>query len=578
MSRAKICFRLAAIVISAIISVLILTASALAATVSVKRGWVALDSQNRVVLDGVQYSLSGTSGVRPIKKITNGVSTIDVKNNSVIYLSNNKPGKAQALIIGSTISGYKDAFITQFTVVNGTSSTVKSNGSGSYQLLKPIAISSLKISVSNATYTGKSVIPKVTIKNGTYILKQGTDYTLTCKNNTKVGSKTASVTITGKGRYKSSVTRKFSIGKGSIANAAISNIKKSYSKNKGAVKPAVGVTVSGVKLVKDKDYTVSYKNNNKPGTAKIILKGKGKYKGSKTVSFKIFGKIDKSCVDTVGICNYTGKAVKPTPKVTCFGKTLKNGRDYTLSYQNNIKVGTASLTITGKNNYKGEVTVTFNISKMTAGEYLARCAGLFCYSKGVWGGYNKSYDKNTNRKIWKKLVESIPTNTHSKWYHSCTINLLTTIRWSGYDNAKSLRAHLNPSMVKHLKTSKKWEYKGKHNFKNAQEANKFLEPGDILWHGDTGTGHTLMYVGPKMAKTIYNDYIKGTDGDKGAPSSDQIWISAHGGYKGTCQLCLLGRESLAYAQSYCVTRPVGSLNNLDKTFAKVLPSLRPKIK
>ena len=576
MSIIKTSFRLAVIIILVIACSLILIDSASAAT-SIKHGWVALDSQNRVVLSGVRYPLSGTSGVRPIKKITNGVSTIDVKNNSVVYLSNNKLGTAQALIIGSTISGYKDAFITQFAIANDSSTSTQSNTSGTYQLLKPIPISSLKISVSNASYTGKAIIPNVIIKNGAYTLKQGADYSLSCKNNIKVGS-SASVTIVGKGRYSSQVTRKFSINKASIANAAISGLKKSYNYSKKAIKPSVTITVSGRKLVKGTDYTVTYKNNTKLGTAKMTINGKGNYKGSKTANFKIIGKISKSCVGELGSCNYTGKAVKPAPEVTCNGKVLKKGRDYTLSYKNNIKLGTATVTVSGKGNYTGSVTKKFNIVKMTAGEYIARCAGAICYSREVWGGYNNTFDPATNRKVWKKVHDGVRKG-QKPWYHSCTVNLMTTVRWSGYDNSSAIHNHNCPAMDRHLKnTPSKWKYLGEYRFHNAAEANKVLKPGDILWHGASGTGHTLMYIGPNMAKTVYEEYIKGTDGDKGRPPKNYIWISAHGSYKGSCQPCICGSNSLAYYQSYKVARPVGSLSKLDKTFAKVLPSLRPSIK
>ena len=58
---------------------------------------------------------------------------------------------------------------------------------------------------------------------------------------------------------------------------------------------------------------------------------------------------------------YDGKAKKPGVTVKLNGKTLKNGTDYTVSYSNNIKVGTAKVTITGKGNYTGSVSKTYSI-------------------------------------------------------------------------------------------------------------------------------------------------------------------------------------------------------------------------
>lgn len=58
---------------------------------------------------------------------------------------------------------------------------------------------------------------------------------------------------------------------------------------------------------------------------------------------------------------YSGKAKTPAVTVKINGKTLKNKTDYTVSYKNNVKVGTATVTITGKGNYVGTVTKTFKI-------------------------------------------------------------------------------------------------------------------------------------------------------------------------------------------------------------------------
>ena len=49
-------------------------------------------------------------------------------------------------------------------------------------------------------------------------------------------------------------------------------------------------------------------------------------------------------------------------KILYDGKTLKKGTDYTVKYLNNTKVGTATVTVTGKGNYTGSVApLTFKI-------------------------------------------------------------------------------------------------------------------------------------------------------------------------------------------------------------------------
>lgn len=58
---------------------------------------------------------------------------------------------------------------------------------------------------------------------------------------------------------------------------------------------------------------------------------------------------------------YTGKAITPAVTVTLDGKTLKKGTDYTVEYSNNIEIGKATVTVTGKGAYKGTKSATFNI-------------------------------------------------------------------------------------------------------------------------------------------------------------------------------------------------------------------------
>ena len=77
--------------------------------------------------------------------------------------------------------------------------------------------------------------------------------------------------------------------------------------------------------------------------------------------------IAKAKVAKVARKTYTGKPIKPTPKVTLDGKTLKRGTDYTFSYRNNTKVGTATIFVKGKGRYGGTKKVTFQIAKAKAG-------------------------------------------------------------------------------------------------------------------------------------------------------------------------------------------------------------------
>ena len=79
-----------------------------------------------------------------------------------------------------------------------------------------------------------------------------------------------------------------------------------------AVTPSVSVkTAKGASLKKGKDYTTAYKNNVKIGTAYVKVTLKGKYKGSKSLSFKILpGKASVAFSASSNSVKLSWKAVK----------------------------------------------------------------------------------------------------------------------------------------------------------------------------------------------------------------------------------------------------------------------------
>lgn len=60
---------------------------------------------------------------------------------------------------------------------------------------------------------------------------------------------------------------------------------------------------------------------------------------------------------------YDGTAKTPTVTVKDGNKTLVENMDYTVAYRDNVNVGTAKATVTGKDNYTGTVTKEFIITK-----------------------------------------------------------------------------------------------------------------------------------------------------------------------------------------------------------------------
>ena len=59
--------------------------------------------------------------------------------------------------------------------------------------------------------------------------------------------------------------------------------------------------------------------------------------------------------------NYTGSPITPALTITLGNQKLDGTTHYSVSYDNNIKAGTATMKITGKNGYYGTITLTFQI-------------------------------------------------------------------------------------------------------------------------------------------------------------------------------------------------------------------------
>ncbi len=137
----------------------------------------------------------------------------------------------------------------------------------------------------------------------------------------------------------------------------------SYVYTGSEIKPAVMMnSEDGVQLVENFDYTLSYSNNVEVGTATVTVTGVGNYAGSKNVTFRIeaapLADIQLQSEKVV----YTGKELKPKTTVkNSAGTVLTLDTDYTVSYADNIRVGTAKVTVTGTGNYTGTLQATFKI-------------------------------------------------------------------------------------------------------------------------------------------------------------------------------------------------------------------------
>ncbi|MBQ0027671.1 MAG: leucine-rich repeat protein [Lachnospiraceae bacterium] len=250
--------------------------------------------------------------------------------------------------------------------------------------------------IPNMAYDGKIKMPSPAIKMGKVALIRGCDYDLYWYNNVNAGK--ATLRIVGRGNYIGTKEVNFTITGVSLAKAQLEGTKIADQVYTGQeIKPAFTLTYTATKgetpetLKEGVDYEITgYKNNIKPGTATISLRGMGKYAGTtKNITFKIkaYAIADAEVTLDSDEVVYSKAGAKPVVLAAYNGMTLKEGVDYKLSYKNNTKVGDASVTITGKGMYAGSKTFEYKVIPAPVKD-LKVVADDFIYKSGK-SGYDK---------------------------------------------------------------------------------------------------------------------------------------------------------------------------------------------
>ena len=311
--------------------------------------WKARDFKNTtdntvVISDVADQTYTGSLIAPNITVSCNDVELVKDTDYTVSYSNNKNVGTATISITG--IGDYTGTITKNFNIV-----------------ARDISDTTIG-SIPNQTYTGNSIsaLPVITYNGAT--LTKGTDYTLTYSNNVNVG--TGTVTITGKGNFKGTTSKTFSISARAMSDTSVANVSsQTYTGN--GISPLPTITYNNKTLKKDTDYTLSYSNNINAGTATITITGKGNFTGTTSKTFSISARaMSDTSVANISSQTYTGNVISPLPTITYNNKTLKKDTDYTLSYSDNINVGTATITITGKGNFTGMTSMTFIITQKSA--------------------------------------------------------------------------------------------------------------------------------------------------------------------------------------------------------------------
>ena len=139
-------------------------------------------------------------------------------------------------------------------------------------------------SINSVPYSGKEIQPDVAVAMDGYTLAKDVDYTVEYQNNLNVGI--GIVVIKGIGNFTGRNICWFDITRCDISTISKIVVKNCEYSGKAAV-PEMILENNGIALVKDKDYTVTFKNNTCVGTATAVISGIGNYSGTVEKAFTI---------------------------------------------------------------------------------------------------------------------------------------------------------------------------------------------------------------------------------------------------------------------------------------------------
>jgi len=227
-------------------------------------------------------------------------------------------------------------------------------------------------------YEGKAIKGNETVKDGKEVLDSGKDYKASYQNNKNLGK--ATITIKGIGNYKGTKKVSYTIVKRSVRSATC-HYKKTRSYTGRWVKPNVTLKVGKVKLKKNRDYTLVYRNNLQIGKASVVIRGMGNFTGKKTITFKI---------------------VPQTPKIQ---KLKKNKKSFVITYSSGKMVHGYRMEVSTASSFAAKKTQKYILNGnrfeafgLKKGTYYIRVKAYYS-KKGK--RYESGYTKIKRSKNWK---------------------------------------------------------------------------------------------------------------------------------------------------------------------------------
>ena len=210
-------------------------------------------------------------------------------------------------------------------------------------------------SIPAHTYTGKAIEPEPEVRDGGELLVKGRDYTLSYSDNISCG--TAHVTVAGINGYFGTLVLAFAIEKAPAPFDLPESLEVSrHTERIGDAQPPAGWRWKdpSTPFEEEREYVLEYTAEDRDNFAVTEC--------SVTVGYIPLTDISQCATSGVEESYpFTGGEITPLPVVTCGGKTLAEGRDYTLSYSDNVSEGEGKITVSGIGDYCGEISIVFAI-------------------------------------------------------------------------------------------------------------------------------------------------------------------------------------------------------------------------
>ena len=298
-----------------------------------------------VTLDSETFTYTGDV-LKPVVTVSDGEGDDNIIKASDYTVSNDggkEVGEYKVTVNATADGNYSGAVTRTFSIVS-----------------KGTATFDVALSTTSVVYDGIAKTPGVTVTDGGVLLTVNDDYTVSYTDNVNVG--TATVTVTGKGNYAGTKTGTFEITPRPLTGEMVTLSATSFVYNGGVQKPEV--TVSDGTILTTGDYSVTNNGGTHVGTFHVVVDGKGNYTGQVDKTFDI-GQLSLSDANVVlnelQSYTYDGKAKKPSVREVMAGGIMVPTTGYTVSYGENVNVGTGTVTITGQGDFKDTKTVTFDI-------------------------------------------------------------------------------------------------------------------------------------------------------------------------------------------------------------------------